>query len=62
MVIFKIELIEGKELYYENPFENDVAVGANLESLKDKPREHGFILLKGESISVRAKYIFVRVL
>lgn len=62
MVIFKMELIEGEELYYENPFKSDVAIGANPESLKDKPREQGFILRKGESISVKAKCMFIRVL
>jgi hypothetical protein len=57
MTILKIELVEGDELLYKNPYDKgiDLALGANLVELKEKPRERGVILRYDESISYRIK-------
>lgn len=61
MVIFKMELVEGPELFYENPFKTNVVIGADAESLKENPR-NGFPLAPGESISLKATQMYIRVL
>jgi len=63
MMIFKMELIEGPELYYKNPFKkNDVAIGQDLESVKVNPYEKAWILKPEESVTFQARSIFIRVL
>lgn len=60
MTIFKIELIEGPELFYENPFKETILIAASADSLKSaNPEKHCFLLRKGESITVKSRYIYV---
>lgn len=57
MTILKIELLEGDELLYKNPYPKgtEVALGNNLEALKENARENGWILGYDESVSYRIK-------
>lgn len=59
--LIKMELIEGRELFYENPYKVDVVIGPNPEQLKAKP-ETCYILKPGESVSVHAKFMYIMVL
>jgi len=53
MTIVKMELVEGGELLYKNPYPKgiEVSLGPNLAELKKKPRDMGFILQWDESVS-----------
>jgi hypothetical protein len=57
MTVLKIELVEGDELLYKNPYGKgvEVALGINLADLKEKPREKGWILGYDHSVSYRIK-------
>jgi len=57
MNIIKIELVEGEELIYKNPYPKGIAValGTNLEALKANAVDAGYILHYDESISYRIK-------
>ena len=56
MTILKIELVEGDELLYKNPYDAGVemALGVNLTALKENPR-NGFVLQPGYLVSYRIK-------
>ena len=57
MTILKIELVEGDELLYKNPYPKGVALvlGNNLEALKANLSDAGLILHYDETVSYRIK-------
>ncbi len=58
VLIYKVELIEGDEIFYTNPYSTIALVGANADDLK---AGKGHPLSQGESISIKAKYIYVKI-
>jgi len=63
MIIYKLELIEGDVIYYKNPFNANLAIADSLEGVKDdKVEDNEMILKREESITLQAKFIYIRVL
>lgn len=52
MTIMKLELIEGEELVYKNPYDNNlVALGPNFNELVQDPAGKGWILQPDQTVS-----------
>ncbi len=57
MTIYKIELVEGKEIFYVNPFPVSICVAGSVELVKDPDR--CLVLNPGESLTINAPHMYI---
>jgi len=63
MPIIKLELVEGEEITYKNPYGVRVAIGAGIKAIKvNNPLDTCFILRPDETINIHAPFLYIRTL
>jgi len=61
MTIIKMELIEGEELTYKNPYGVNIEVGIDPGALRGKYGSTGLVLKPDETLSIRTNIMYIHI-